>query len=118
MDAKKVKRLPVVDELGRLVGVVTRGDLLKVHLRPDDDIRQDIETGVLRGPLAGLADGVAATVTDGVVTLTGHLEQWSVADAAVRLTRQVAGVADISDQLTFEIDDRAALGTGIGFAAG
>ncbi|HEX5201036.1 CBS domain-containing protein [Paractinoplanes rhizophilus] len=118
MDAEKVKRLPVVDDLGRLIGVVTRGDLLKVHLRPDDDIRRDIETGVLRGPLAGRAEGVTVTVTDGVVSLAGHVEQWSTADAAVRLTHQVAGVADISDQLSYEIDDRSALGTGIGFAAG
>ena len=118
MDAEKVKRLPVVDDLGRLVGIVTRGDLLKVHLRPDDDIQHDIETGVLGGPLAGRADGVTATVTDGVVGLSGRVERWSTADAVVRLTRQVAGVADVSDELGFEVDDRAALGTGIGFAAG
>jgi CBS domain-containing protein len=47
MDAEGVKRLPVVDDLGRLIGVVTRGDLLKVHLRPDDDIQNDVLVDVL-----------------------------------------------------------------------
>lgn len=114
MDAENVKRLPVVDELGRLVGLVTRGDLLKVHLRPDDDIRADIETGVLHGTLDGRADGVTVTVEDGAVTLEGKVERWSTASGAVRMTRQVAGVVDVADKLSYDYDDRAG-GPGIAF---
>ncbi len=42
MDGEAIKRLPVIDDVGRLIGIVSRGDLLKVHLRPDEDIRAEI----------------------------------------------------------------------------
>jgi CBS-domain-containing membrane protein len=115
MDSEGVKRLPVVDDLGRLVGIVSRGDLLKVHLRPDDDIRADIDTGVLRDFIADESKTVHVEVTDGVVTLTGKVDRWSTTDIANRLTRQVAGVVEVVDKLTYEIDDRDALGAGMAF---
>jgi CBS-domain-containing membrane protein len=49
-----VKRMPVVDATGQLAGIVTRGDLLRVHLRPDAEIRQDV-VAELRGTAAGRA---------------------------------------------------------------
>ena len=110
MDSEKVKRLPVVDDLGRLVGVVTRGDLLKVHLRPDVDIRADVEAGAF----AGLAD-VKAQVSDGVVTLDGRVAQASTAEEAGRLARLVPGVVDVVNQIRFDYDDRAILATGLGY---
>src|SRR5690348_11584449 len=82
MDTEGVKRLPVVDELGRLVGIVTRSDLLKVHLRPDEDIAADI-TGVL----GDRAQAVTVAVEDGTVTLTGEVELWSTAYQVSRLAR-------------------------------
>jgi CBS domain-containing protein len=106
MDAEGVKRMPVVDDLGRLVGVVTRGDLLKVHLRPDDEIRADVIDGVLDAVLGGLDGPVQVEVTAGVVTLTGRADRWSTADAAARLARQVAGVVDVDNQLSFTLDER------------
>ena len=117
MDEEKVKRLPVVDELGRLAGIVTRGDLLKVHLRPDDDIREDIETGVLRGTLAGRIHAVTVTVEDGLVTLDGRAELWSTTYEAGRLTRQIPGVVDVIEKLSFDVDDRTDFGPGIAFGA-
>jgi CBS domain-containing protein len=113
MDAEQVKRLPVVDDLGLLVGIVTRGDLLKVHLRPDDEIREEITTGVLGSPLADEVATVSVEVAEGVVTLTGRVDRWTTADLAARLTRQVAGVAGVIDVIEYDLDDRNTVGPGI-----
>jgi CBS domain-containing protein len=117
MDREGVKRLPVVDDLGRLIGIVSRGDLLKVHLRPDDEIRADVETGVLRDFITDESKTVQVDVTDGVVTLTGSVGRWSTTEIADRLTRQVPGVVEVVDQLTYEFDDRNNLGAGTAFGA-
>lgn len=115
MDREHVKRLPVVDDLGRLVGIVSRGDLLKVHLRPDEEILQDIRTGVLRGVVAGAAEAVRVQVEGGVVTLTGRVDRRSSADLADRLIRQVAGVVEVVDKLAYDYDDRNTIGTDMAF---
>lgn len=117
LDAEGVKRLPVVDELGRLVGIVSRGDLLKVHLRPDDDILSDVRTGLLDPYLTGDGRTVRAEVTGGVVTLTGQVDRWSTTDIADRLIRQIPGVVAVVDRLAYDYDDSNLLGTGLAFGA-
>lgn len=112
MDQEGVKRLPIVDDLGRLVGIVSRGDLLKVHLRPDDDIRHDVEEGVLR-VYAADDTAVVVTVQNGLVTLTGRVDRRSTVEIVTRLTRQVAGVVGVVDKLEFDYDDDNVLGAGI-----
>jgi CBS domain-containing protein len=66
-----IKRLPVVDSAGRPVGIVSRGDLLKVFLRGDEDMRRDVLEEVRSNPPTAGLPAVTVTVDDGVVTLRG-----------------------------------------------
>lgn len=106
LDRKHVKRLPVVDDAGRLVGIVTRGDLLRTHLRADGDILADIRTAVLRPFLADEANAITVTVSAGVVTLAGSVYRRSDTELVARLTRHVAGVISVTTSLSFTLDDR------------
>ncbi|MFE2521355.1 CBS domain-containing protein [Streptomyces mirabilis] len=96
----KVKRLPVVDDVGLLEGVASRGDLLKVFLRDDEDIAEEVRREVVsylfRAPLAP----VRVQVYDGVVTLTGRVRDTSLVPVAARLVRAVEGVVDVEFELT------------------
>jgi CBS domain-containing protein len=101
----QIKRLPVLDPAGPLVGIVSRADLLKVFLRSDDQIAQEVRQQVLRRALWVDPDTVGVEVGDGVVTLTGQLERRSLIPIAVRLVHGVDGVVEVVDRLGFEFDD-------------
>ncbi|MFE6281104.1 CBS domain-containing protein [Streptomyces sp. NPDC057877] len=100
-----VKRLPVVDEEDRLVGIVTRRELLQVFLSTDEDIRRQVRQKVFADTLSLDPRAVDVTVRDGVVTLTGRLERRSDIAVAVGMTSRVAGVAAVLDQLSYQVDD-------------
>jgi CBS domain-containing protein len=105
MAHRHVERLPVLDEEGRLVGIVTRRDLLRVFLRPDADIRTEVVEEVLGHSLWLPPRAVDVSVTEGVVTLTGQLERKSETRVAVSMTRQIDGVVGVVDHLTYCLDD-------------
>lgn len=100
-----IKRLPVVDEQGKLVGIVSRVDLLRMFLRDDEEIRDEVSEEVLLHGLWIDPRTVVVTVRDGIVTLEGQLERKSLIGMAVHLTRMVPGVVEVISRLSFELDD-------------
>jgi len=100
MDRHGVKRLPVVDSGGRLIGIVSRRDLIKVFLRQDTDIERYV-----RDTVRADAHQLNVSVTDGVVTLSGTLPYRSQAVTAARLAENVDGVVAVHDELTWKNDN-------------
>ncbi|MFJ9007804.1 CBS domain-containing protein [Streptomyces canus] len=105
MAQHRVERLPVLDEADRLVGIVTRRDLLQVFLRPDPEIRREVIDEVLVRALWLPPHSTEVAVTEGVVTLTGHMERKSEKEIALAMTGRVDGVVAVVDKLTFRLDD-------------
>jgi CBS-domain-containing membrane protein len=101
-----VKRLPVVDEAGRLAGIVTRADLLKLFLRPDPAIRWEIEQDLVRGKLGLVPGEVRVDVRDGAVALHGQVQRRSQVLALVRQAQAVEGVVTVDAELSWRVDDQ------------
>ncbi|MEV0371268.1 CBS domain-containing protein [Streptomyces sp. NPDC050636] len=100
MAHKSVKRLPVVDSLGLLQGIVSRADLLKVFLRTDADLAEEIRTDIVGHLFAMSHDDLDVTVAEGVVTISGRVRDASVVPMAARLVRAVEGVVDVTFDVT------------------
>ncbi|MFD1659243.1 CBS domain-containing protein [Streptomyces caeni] len=98
MAVSRVKRLPVVDELGMLQGIVSRADLLRVFLRDDEEIEREVRREVV-SRLFPSAD-VRIGVENGVVTVGGRVRDTSLVPVAARLVRAVEGVVDVRFDLT------------------
>lgn len=106
MDESGIKQMPVQDTLGRLVGIVSRGDLLKEHLRPDTEILTEARAAIDEVLPGRSVPGIEAEIEDGVVTLTGRIGRRSSALSTVRVVRLVPGVVDVVDRVAFDSDDR------------
>ncbi|MFI6359765.1 CBS domain-containing protein [Streptomyces sp. NPDC050743] len=100
MAVRHVKRLPVVDHAGMLRGIVSRGDLLKVFLRSDEDIAEEVRRTVVSFLFPALSHTIHVQVREGVVTLRGELCDTSLLPVAARLARAVEGVVDVEAQVT------------------
>ncbi len=107
MEEKRIKRLPVVEGSGQLVGVISRSDLVQLFLRRDRAIQEEILEDVLTRTLDVAPSAVTVDVADGTVTLSGTLEHRSLVPIAVRLCESVDGVVEVVDRLTFAEDDTA-----------
>jgi CBS domain-containing protein len=95
---RRVKRLPVVNPAGKLLGIVSRVDVLAVFDRPDAEIRDEIMHQVLPSLLA-TSTGVRVAVRDGIVTFSGELSADHQRDAIIAATRHVQGVVAVRDRL-------------------
>ncbi|MGW1952922.1 CBS domain-containing protein [Streptomyces sp. NPDC001920] len=111
MAVRHVKRLPVVDGIGMLQGIVSRADLLKVFLRPDEEIEEEVRRTVVSYLFPAFSHAIHVSVHEGVVTLRGHIHDTSLISVAVRLVRAVEGVVDVEPQLAGESAGRDGTGT-------
>ena len=111
MYARKVKRLPVVDDDGRLIGIVSRADVLSVYSRPDEDIRHDITEGVILDTLLCDPSRFTVAVKDGIVTIAGMPETASVGHDMIEEIQHVEGVVAVRDRLNYP-DERPVSGPG------
>ena len=100
MYTRKVKRLPVIDANGHLVGIISRADVLSVFDRTDEEIRAEIGE-LLRDEFLVDPHAFDVTVKDGVVTLTGVPETNEVGHELVQQIRHVQGVVAVRDRLSY-----------------
>ncbi len=100
-----IKHLPVVDDQDRLVGIVSRGDLLRVFLRRDEEIEREITEQVLGRPYVAVSVEVGVRVEGGVVRLEGHARGRRDLEALVDLVREVDGVVAVDSQVSCMIPE-------------
>lgn len=101
MYARRVKRLPVTDAAGHLVGIISRADVLAVYNRPDGEIREEITQQVLLDRYLTDPARFTVTVKDSVVTIEGSPETASLGHDIIDEVRHVQGVVAVRDRLSY-----------------
>ena len=101
MYARGVKRVPVTDAAGRLVGIVSRADVLSVFGRGDEEIREQIVAEVIGGEFGADPGRFGVTVADGIVTMTGRPGSVSLGRDLLSRVRHVQGVVSVRDRFTY-----------------
>ena len=100
-----IKRLPVVDAAGNLVGIVSRRDVLAVYLRPDAELLEEIRLEVLERAMWMDPASIQVAVEGGVVTLRGRVDRQSMIAIVTTLVSAVDGVVDVVAELEADEDD-------------
>jgi CBS domain-containing protein len=99
MVAIGVDRFPVVDDTGRLVGIVSRNDVLRIFHRSDDEIRLAVDATLADPLLVPEGHAITATVDGGVVTLDGSVRRPSHVRIVDHTIHDVLGVVDVVNNL-------------------
>ena len=106
MTMRGINRLPVVRD-GRLVGIVSRADLVRAFHRTDAEIEHELTEDVLLHTLWVSPEDVHVSVDDGVVSLAGKVENKTQAELVSAYARRVPGVVDVRSDVTWSVDDQA-----------
>lgn len=110
MRKHEVNRLPVVDERGTPVGILSRGDLLRAFTRDDEEIAKDIRRDAVLNGIYANPRAVDVKVEDGEVMLIGEVESRGKAERLAEFTERIPGVVGVTSQLTWRTDKRAPRG--------
>lgn len=102
---RAVERLPVVDEAGHLVGIVSQVDVLSIFSRPDEEIRREVTDLVAQPNFLTDPEDLEVTVEDGIVTLTGRPLTGQIGRDIIEAVRHVEGIVAVRDQLGPADDD-------------
>lgn len=100
MHERRVKRLPVVDERGFLVGIVSRVDVLSVFARPDEEIRDEVVREIIASQFALDPSAFDVAVKSGIVTVTGQVDNSAVARQLTDAVRHVEGAIGVRERIT------------------
>ena len=100
-----VKRLPVVDANGALVGIISRADVVAVFTRPDDVIEDEIREDIVKRVLLLEADSLDVDVTNGVVTISGNAPTATDARLLEALVRRIDGVVRLESRVAYDVND-------------
>ena len=104
MTLRNVNRLPVVED-GRLVGIVTRADLVRAYVRTDEELAETIREDVIRRTLWLDPAAFAVEVRDGIASISGHAQRRSTADMVAHATAVVPGILEVEASITWALDD-------------
>ncbi len=100
-----VKRLPVIDSDGQVLGVLSRADIVAAFTRPDEIIEDEIREDVIRRVLFVDPDQLGVKVDDGVVTLDGELSTRTESRLLEELVRRLDGVVNVLNRVRWQHDD-------------
>ena len=106
----QVKRLPVVDAGGYLVGIVSRADVLTVFDRTDEEIHAEVVNEVILREFLVDPAMFTVAVADGVVTVRGNPETAELGRNLVTKIRRVQGVVAVRDELAYPPSERSVAG--------
>lgn len=97
----KVKRLPVVSDDGKLIGIVSRADVLSVYRVPDSEIQRRVTQDLILGTIASDPLNFTVTVQEGIVTIAGKPETYQAGLDIIRAIRHMEGVVFVRDRLSY-----------------
>ncbi|HLW46520.1 MAG TPA: CBS domain-containing protein [bacterium] len=105
MIAYDINRIPIV-EAGRLLGIVTRADVLRTFVRPDAAIETDLRWRIAH-ELWISPEALKISCRNGIVTLAGTVETHADAELVRRWAAKIEGVVGVEDRdLRYAVDER------------